>query len=315
MDDRPKIGISRCLLGESVRYNGGHKLDSYIKYNLGEFVDFIEFCPEVEAGFGVPREAVQLHENGDEIVMLGMQSGKDYTNEMNNWLDRRVPEITAMELDGFILKSKSPSCGLYRTRCYREGKAPNLSATGFFAKRLKEFNPYMVIEEEGRLHDPVIRDNFVTRIFIHLKWRRLIEELSIHRLMKFQEEIKYTLMAHSPKLQKSMGFLVANTKSGELEYKIHEYYEMLNECLSKFATKKSNRNVLDHIMGYFKNELSSDEKVELKELIEQYHKGIIPLIVPVTLLNHYINKYNSTYLKDQTFLKPHPVELMLRNSI
>lgn len=315
MRNKPRIGISRCLLGEAVRYNGGHKLDSYIKFNLGEYVEFVEFCPELEAGFGVPREAVQLHERGEETLMLGQNSDKDFTGMMNRWLDKRVPGIVELNLDGFILKSKSPSCGIYRTRSYREGMAPNLNSSGLFARRLKEMNPLLVMEEEGRLHDPFIRDNFVSRIFINQMWREVLEDLSVSRVMKFQEVMKYTLMAHSPKLQKEMGALVAGFSSDSLSDGIKKYYTLLCECLSIYATKKSNRNVLDHIMGYFKKNLDGDEKKELKEVIDHYVHGVVPLIVPITLLNHYVRKYNEKYLKGQNFLNPHPLELMLRNSI
>jgi uncharacterized protein YbgA (DUF1722 family)/uncharacterized protein YbbK (DUF523 family) len=312
---KPKIGISRCLLGENVRYNGGHKLDHYIKETLGEFVEFIPICPEVEAGLGVPRESLELNEVESDIRLIGKNSREDYTDKIDSWLDRKIPEIDSWDLCGFILKSKSPSCGIYRTRLYRESKPPSLNSRGLFAKRLIESYPTHLVEEEGRLHDPIIRDNFIERVFINLRWREFVKEPSVSKLMKFHQDLKYTLMCHSPWLQKELGKVVAAATYGNLDYDIDNYYKKLNSCISEYSSKKSHRNVLDHIMGYFKKDLSGDEKAELKEIIANYSRGLVPLIVPITLINHYVRKYNQDYLKTQFYLNPHPLELMLRNHI
>lgn len=313
--EKPIIGISRCLLGENVRYNCGHKLDNYIKYTLGKFVDFKPICPEVEAGMGVPREAVQLHEINGEVKMLGEHSREDFTSIMNNWLDKRIEELKLTNFSGFILKSKSPSCGVYRTRLYRDNKPPSLDYRGLFAQRLVKEFPILLVEEEGRLNDPVIRDNFIERVFINFRWLKIIKNPDIGTIMKFQEYMKYILMSHSPKLQKELGALIANMSKKTLKEDIKRYYTLLNRCLATYSTKKSHRNVLEHIMGYFKKDLTGDEKQELRELIVSYDSGLIPLIVPITILNHFTRKYSSEYLKNQFYLNPHSLELLLRNHI
>lgn len=311
----PKVGISTCLLGKNVRYNAGHKLDEYLKDVFGKYVEYVPICPEVEAGFGVPRETVQLHEKEDGIKMITLKTNRDLTPQMNAWLDKRLNEIEKMNLTGYILKSKSPSCGVFRTRLYREGKEPSLNGRGLFAKALISKFPELLVEEEGRLHNPVIRDNYIQSLFIHYRWKGLNSNLSVHGLIKFHERIKYTLMSHSPIILKDMGKVVAQTVKGNLEGQSHFYFKKLNEALSQYADIKKNRNVLDHIMGYFKKDLNKDEKAELKEVIENYSNSLVPLIVPITLLNHYVRKYDQKYLKDQFYLNPTPMELMLRNHV
>ncbi len=313
--EKPKIGISRCLLGDNVRYNGGHKLDDYIKNVLGKFVEFIPFCPEVEAGFGVPREAVHLNKIENEIFMIGEKTGTDYTNRMNSYLSRKIPDLLNQNLCGYILKSKSPSCGIYRTRVYSENEAPNINGRGLFAEALLNSNCNLLVEEEGRLHNPEIRENFIGRIFINFRWNAFIKEFSVNNFMLFHQSIKYTLMAHSPSNLKEMGKIVANTNPDLLHSSVKDYKILLDKTLKILTDRKKNRNVLDHIMGYFKNDLSSGEKEELKILFDRYYNGLLPIIVPITMLNHYVNKYNNEYLKGQFYLNPHPMELMLLNHV
>ena len=313
--DKPKVGISLCLLGKNVRYNGGHKLDHYLKEILGKFVEFVPVCPEVEAGFGIPREAVHLIQKNECLFMVSEKTNKDLTNEMNSWISQKLPVLEKEELCGFIFKSKSPSCGVYRTRIYRENKEPLLNGRGLFAKEYIKKFPMIFFEEEGRLHNPVIRDNFIESIFINNSWNKIKRNLSINELLKFHKEIKYTLMSHSPKILKEMGFLVANSTSNKIEDIFSKYYELLKNCISVYSTRKSHKNVLDHIQGYFKKNLVKGEKAELKELINNYFNGLVPLIVPVTLINHYVKIYEEEYLSTQYYLNPPPLELMLRNHI
>lgn len=313
--DRPQIGISRCLLGENVRYNASHKLDNYIKNKLGKFVDFVPICPEVEIGMGTPREAVQLFEINGEVKMISENSKTDFTNEMNDWAAKKALDIKDLNLCGFILKSKSPSCGVFRTRLYRDNKPPSLNYSGLFTQALKKELPQLLIEEEGRMHDDVIRDNFIERIFINHSWSKLLEVPTVSKFIKFHESLKYTIMSHSPKLQKELGHIVASVNKNRLKEALDTYYKLLIVCLGNYANIKSHRNVLDHIAGYFKNDISNDEKKEIKRLIENYYDGFTPLIVPITILNHYKNKYNKEYLMNQVYLDPHPLELLLRNHI
>jgi len=312
---KPKIGISTCLLGEAVRYNGGHKLDHYIRDTLGKFVDFVPICPEVEAGFGTPREALHLHETENGVVMLTEKSKEDLTEKMTSWSRNKLKEIEDIELCGYIFKSKSPSCGVYRARIQREEKGVNLNGRGLFAQEFISAYPQLIVEEEGRLHDPVIRDNFIQNIFINHRWNELNKNRSIRGLMKFHESLKYSLMSHSPRILKEMGPIVANSNKIDTDEVFDLYKVKLVEALKELSDKKKNKNVLDHIMGYFKNNLDKSEKAELKEVINNYYNGLLPIIVPITLLNHYVKKYDDIYLQGQFYLNPHPLELMLRNHV
>lgn len=315
LQDRPKIGISRCLLGDSVRYNGGHKLDHYLKDRLGKYVDFVPICPEVEVGMGIPREAVQLFEINGEVKMLGQKTKTDFTKNIETWSEKKILQIKDLSLSGFILKSKSPSCGVYRTRLYREDKPPSLNSRGLFARELIREIPQLLIEEEGRLNDNVIRDNFIERVFINHRWIKFKEDPTINSFIVFHECLKYTLMSHDQKIKKKLGQIVANTTKDSFLVDLDKYYLLLTECLGNYADKKSHRNVLEHIVGYFKKDITKDEKVEIKTLISNYSNGYIPLIVPITILNHFTRKYSKEYLKKQFYLNPHSLELLLRNQI
>lgn len=313
--EKPRVGISTCLLGKSVRYNAGHKLDYYLKDYLGQYVDFVPVCPEVESGMGVPREAVHLHETPLGTRMITEKSGEDVTDRMQSWILKKMDQIDSLNLSGFILKSKSPSCGLFRTRLYREDKPPSLNSRGLFAKALADRFPDLIIEEEGRLHNPDIRDNFIQMLFIRYRWKALLKEYTVSALMLFHKELKYTLMSHDPTGLKRLGQIAAGGAKETLDKSFREYYALLNEILRNPSDRKKRTNVLEHIMGYFKKNLTGEEKAELKEIIGSYKRGWVPLIVPVTLLNHYVRKYKQDYLSTQYFLNPHPLELMLRNHV
>ncbi|MBN2616992.1 MAG: DUF523 and DUF1722 domain-containing protein [Spirochaetales bacterium] len=312
---KPKIGISTCLLGENVRYNGGHKMDVYLKKTLSKYVDFYPICPEVECGFGIPREAMQLHYVNDEKRLITINSKVDVTEQINIWLIKRRSYIKELKLNGYIFKSKSPSCGVYRTRLYRENQPPSLDSRGLFADDFINNNPFVPIEEEGRLHDHELRENFIERVFVHMKWAEIENSKGKKDLIDFHESIKYLLMSRHQINLKEMGKIVSNFKDGEIDEIYNKYFMKLSESLAIIATKKNICNVLEHIMGYFKKDLNVDEKQELKEIINNYSDGLVPLIVPITIINHYVRKYNEEYLKKQFFLNPHPLELMLRNHV
>ena len=315
MDQTIKIGVSSCLLGKEVRYNGGHSHDRYITGTLGKYFSFVDVCPEVEAGFGIPRETLRLVGDPESPRLLTSRSSKDCTDTMLNWARKRVKELADENLCGFIFKSKSPSSGMERVKVYTEKGFPGSNrGVGLFARTFMAKFPLIPVEEEGRLHDEVLRENFIERIFALKRWRQVAEERGNRgNVVAFHTEHKLQIMSHSLQYYRDMGRLVAHAKEVPLESLYEQYEAMFMQALSLKATVKKNVNVLQHMSGYFKKQLSRDEKQELQEIIEQYHRSYTPLIVPITLVNHYVRKYGQEYLKKQSYLNPHPIELKLRN--
>lgn len=315
MDQTIKIGVSSCLLGKEVRYNGGHSHDRYITGTLDHYFTFVDVCPEVEAGFGTPRETLRLVGDPESPRLLTSKTRKDCTDTMLNWAQKRVEELAGENLCGFIFKSKSPSSGMERVKVYTEKGFPGSNkGIGLFARAFMARFPLIPVEEEGRLHDAALRENFIERIFALKRWRQVAEEKKRRgAIVAFHTEHKLQIMSHSQQHYRDMGRLIARVKETPQESLYEQYEAMLMQALSLRATVKKNVNVLQHMAGYFKQQLSKDEKQELQEIIEQYHQSFTPLIVPVTLFNHYIRKYDQEYLKNQYYLNPHPIELKLRN--
>ncbi|MBS3810151.1 MAG: DUF523 and DUF1722 domain-containing protein [Desulfobacterales bacterium] len=313
MEDRIKLGISSCLLGENVRYNGGHKLDHFLRDTLGQYVDYAPVCPEMEAGFGVPRETMRLVGDVDNPRLVKTKSRTDHTEQMFQWARKRVKELEEDDLCGFIFKKDSPSSGLMRVKVYNEKGMPQKKGVGIFAREFVNHFPLIPVEEEGRLHDPQLRENFIEQIFAFKKWRDTVSKTpGIGAIVDYHSKNKLLLMAHSPEHARSMGKLVAGAGQMDRDEFHREYEAQLIGALRLKPTTKKHINVLQHIMGYFKNQLSSDEKQELLEIFNYFKAGHVPLLVPITLLNHYIRKYDQQYLKQQTYLNPHPIELRLR---
>jgi uncharacterized protein YbgA (DUF1722 family)/uncharacterized protein YbbK (DUF523 family) len=316
MNGAIRLGISTCLLGENVRYDGGHKLDRFLTDTLGRYVEYVPVCPEVECGFSTPRESFRLVGNPDEPRLVTTRTKKDYTERMLKWARTRVAELERENLCGFIFKSKSPSSGMERVRVYSERGMPVKKGVGLFARTFMEHFPLIPVEEEGRLHDPRLRENFIERLFVFRRWRELMAQQNARgRLVDFHTNHKLLILSHSPKHNKSMGKLVAEAKGKPIKEVYETYQELLMDALKLKATVRKNTNVLHHMMGYFKKQLSADEKQELLEIIDRYRLEYVPLIVPITLMNHYVRKYDQPYLKEQFYLQPHPVELQLRNHV
>jgi len=387
--EKIRIGISRCLLGDKVRYDGGHKHDLYITDTLGQYFEWVPVCPEVEYGLPIPREAMRLVGNPDSPRLLTVHTGINHTEGMQKWAEAKLDRLEKEGLCGFIFKSKSPSSGMQGVKVYTESRMPSLKGTGIFAKAFMERFPLLPAEDDGRLNDPGLRENFIERIFVLKRWQEFIKKGGLPKnLVNFHADHKLLMLAHSPKHVTILGRYVAGSKdyAGKLNPNMslgryrgipeqtverrgssvfsvsksseaererlkplerhgliasaveqHErvcegwpdtntnfndksglndaYIATMSEGLHFLPTAKKHTNVLHHIMGYFKKQLSADEKQELLDIIENYHKGLIPLIVPVTLLNHYVRKYNEPYLKRQYYLNPHPLELMLRNHV
>lgn len=317
MDQAIKIGVSSCLLGKEVRYNGGHSHDRYITDILGQYFAFVDVCPEVEAGLGIPRETMRLVGNPEAPRLLTSKTGKDFTGIMLNWAQKRVKELETENLCGFIFKSKSPSSGMERVKVYTENGLPGSNkGIGLFAYAFMEHFPLIPVEEEGRLHDAALRETFIERIFALKRWRHVADQKKNRAsIIDFHTDHKLQILSHSPKCYTAMGRLVAKVKDIPLDSLYVQYETMLMQALTLKATVKKNVNVLQHMAGYFKKLLTKDEKQELQEVIEQYQRNYTPLIVPVTLFNHYVRKYKLQYLKRQYYLNPHPIELKLRNHV
>jgi uncharacterized protein YbgA (DUF1722 family)/uncharacterized protein YbbK (DUF523 family) len=310
-----KLGISSCLLGNKVRYDGQHKYDSWLVEELGKYVDFVPVCPEVECGLPVPREAMRLVGDPQSPLLLTQKTGIDHTARMLDFCSAKIPVLSAENLCGFVFKSKSPSSGMERVKVYpAAGGVAQKNGVGIFARAFMQAFPLLPVEEEGRLHDPDLRENFIERIFVRQRWHTLTAgKVTPAALIEFHTRHKLMLMAHSPVHYRSLGKLVAEMAHAPLENLLDQYLPQLMQALQKPATRAKHQNVLLHILGYFKRELSAGEKAELIGYIDAYKAQHYPLIVPVTLLNHYVRKYEKPYLADQYYLNPHPMELNLRN--
>jgi uncharacterized protein YbgA (DUF1722 family)/uncharacterized protein YbbK (DUF523 family) len=316
MEEKFKIGISSCLLGNEVRWNAGHKHDKYLTRTLGRFVDYVPVCPEVEAGFGVPRESFRLVGDPDAPRLVTFKSKTDHTDRMVNWAKKRVKELEKEDLCGFIFKSDSPSSGMIRVKVYNEKGMPHKVGIGIFARAFMENFPLIPVEDDGRLNDPIIRENFILQIFTMNRWRdNLAGKKSLRKLGDFHTRNKLLILSHSQKHYRLMGKLVASGKQMPIKDLYHQYELLLMEALKLKTTIRKNSNVLQHLMGYFKKQLTADEKQEMLEVFGQYRDGYVPLLVPITLINHYTRKYDQPYLKQQTYLNPHPLELKLRTYV
>ena len=308
-----KLGISSCLLGERVRWDGDHKLDRFLTDTLGKFVEYVPVCPEVECGFNIPREPFRLVGDPNSPSLVTSRTKQDYTDRMIQWARKRVAELEKEELSGFIFKSNSPTSGMERVKVYNETGIPMKKGVGIFARVFMEHFPLLPVEEEGRLHDPKLRENFIERIFTLERWRETLGgRESRGNLVNFHTKHKMLILSHSPHHHRVMGKLVAQAKDIPLKGLYEQYQKLLMEALGLKSTPRKNINVLTHILGYLKKRLSPDEKQELFEIIELYRQGIVPLIVPITLINHYERKYDQPYFKEQYYLHPHPLELQLR---
>ncbi|MGO8990016.1 MAG: YbgA family protein [bacterium] len=316
MMEKIKLGISACLLGENVRYDGGHKLDRFLTETLGQYVEYVPVCPEVECGLTIPREAMHLEGDPDSPRLVTIRTKKDMTDRMIRWARKRVAELERRNLCGFIFKSDSPSSGMERVKVYNEKTMPVKKGVGIFARIFMEHFPLLPVEDEGRLHDPELRENFIERVFTLRRWRELLERReSRGNIVDFHTRHKLLILSHSPTFYQMMGKLVAKAKDLSLKELYQKYQSLLMESLYLKTSPKKNINVLQHMMGYFKEQLSSDEKQELLGVIDHYKKEYIPLIVPITLIQHYVRKYDQPYLKQQVYLNPHPLELQLRNHV
>jgi uncharacterized protein YbgA (DUF1722 family)/uncharacterized protein YbbK (DUF523 family) len=314
MTEKIRIGISSCLLGEMVRYDGGHQLDRYLRDTLGNYFEYVPVCPEVELGLPTPRDTLRLVEADDGARLVFSRSGEDITERMLHWAEKRVAELEKEALCGFIFKAKSPSSGMERVKLYDRNGVPAKRGVGLFARTFMAHFPLLPVEEDGRMHDSQLRENFIECVFTFKRWRDLLAAgITPAALVEFHTRHKLLLLSHSPELYREMGALVARAGTCPSTGLGDAYQTLLMKAMRLHATVRKHVNVLQHLLGYFKRQLSADEKQEVLELIGHYRSGHVPLIVPVTLVNHYVRKYREPYLARQLYLHPHPLELQLRN--
>ena len=311
-----RIGVSACLLGREVRFDGGHKRSDFLVDIFGPFVEFVPVCPEVEIGLGVPRETLRLVRNGGAIRLVGNKSGADRTDAMSRYSESRTAALAHEDLSGYVLKKDSPSCGMERVRVYAVNGMPARDGRGLYADALLRRFPNLPIEEEGRLNDARLRDNFIERVFAYRRIRTFFAgRWTVGGLVALHTAHKLQLLAHAPRAYAELGRMVANA-STIVRAELRERYEAgFMEALRKIATPARHVNVLQHMAGYFRGRLDPESRRELAGVIDDYGRGLVPLIVPITLVRHHVRALDIAYLKGQQYLEPHPKELMLRNHV
>jgi uncharacterized protein YbgA (DUF1722 family)/uncharacterized protein YbbK (DUF523 family) len=283
---------------------------------LGQYVEWIPVCPEVEAGLGTPREAMRLVGRPQHPRLVTVKTGVDHTQALERLNGRRAEELKQLDLSGFVFKKDSPTCGVERVRVYNEHGMPSRNAVGIFARAFMEQFPLVPVEEEGRLCDPGLRENFIERVFCYRRYQNLLTGGVTRRaLVAFHTTHKFLLMAHSQPHFQLLGRLVGRMDQYGPSELAGRYGGLFMEALAEKATVRKHVNVLQHILGYFKARLNAQEKAELLEIIGDYHRGLTPLIVPLTLIKHYVQLFDIAYIRDQVYLNPHPKELMLRNHV
>jgi len=310
-----QIGVSSCLLGEEVRYDGGHKRNVYITGTLSQYFDFQPTCPEMAIGMGVPRPTIRLVGDDSGIRAVGVNDASlDVTDKLRTFSQKATDRLQA--ISGYILKKDSPSCGMEQVRVYNSNEIPEKRGRGIFADSLMKAWPNLPVEEEGRLMEPGLRENFIERVFIYYRWQQLIKiGLTMQKLIEFHTQHKFNVLAHDETSYRQLGRMVADLDKDNLQAIANNYIDLLMTGLKKPATRKRHTNVLMHIMGFFKNQLSEDDKQEMLDLLDAYRLGQLPLIVPITMMKHHLRRFPHPYVEQQYYMNPYPEELMLRNGL
>jgi uncharacterized protein YbgA (DUF1722 family)/uncharacterized protein YbbK (DUF523 family) len=311
-----RVGVSSCLLGNEVRFDSGHKRAPFLVDTFGPYVEWVPVCPEVELGLGIPRPTLRLERAGADVRLVMPKTGADYTDAMRRYAEKRVARLAADELCGYVLKKDSPSCGMERVKVYDTNTIPSKSGRGLFAEALMRRFPNLPVEEEGRLNDPPLRENFIERVFAYHRMQSFFApRWGLGGLVALHTAHQLQLMAHAPRAYAELGRLVARAKAVP-RAELRELYESaFMHALAVVATPWRQVNVLQHILGYFSKQLDAGARQELVSLLDDYRSGLVPLVVPLTLTRHYVRRFAIAYLQGQTYLEPHPKELMLRNHV
>ena len=310
-----RLGVSACLLGARVRFDGGHKRNRFLIEELGSHFEFVPFCPEVAIGMGTPRPSIRLVGDVEAPRALGSRDdGLDVTDALQAYSANRARRLEG--LSGFIFKKDSPSCGMARVKVYSDKGMPQRDGVGIFARAVQQANPLLPVEEEGRLNDSTLRENFVSRVFVYARWQALRQQgLSKKGLLDFHTRHKLLLLAHSPSAYRELGGMLARLDNVPLEALAERYIERVMQVLKTQASRKRHVNVLQHLLGYLKNNLDSAYRVDLDNTIDAYRRGEFPLVVPVRLLQHHFSMHPHAYISEQVYLNPHPQALLIRNNV
>lgn len=312
-----RVGVSSCLLGLEVRFDGGHKHDTLLTAGLGRVLTFVPLCPEMSIGLGTPRETLRLVRGDDGTRMVMTKSARDLTDDMTTWSRGAMASIAQQDLSGYILKKDSPSCGMERVKLYDSNGVPDRTGIGLFAAALQAAFPLLPLEEEGRLRDARLRETFIARVFAYRRLKDFFAGAwTMRDLVTVHSREKYMLLAHSPKAYTGLGQLVAGGLKRTTRTALAERYQReYMEAVARPATVARHYNVLLHMAGFFKNDIGAEQKGELLGVIDDYRNGLVPLIVPVTLIRHYVRLLKVEWLAGQVYLDPHPKELALRNHV
>lgn len=313
MDSQIKIGISACVLGDKVRFDSGHKISKFVTKELSPYFDFLPVCPEVGSGMTVPRPTIRLVSNEERIALVETKDpSKDHTDKVVNYSKQRVAELEKEQLRGYIVCAKSPTCGMERVKVYKT-QSSEAVGVGLYTKELMESMPWLPVEEDGRLNDPVLKENFITRVYtLDDFYRSMGDAPTRGKIVAFHSRYKLTLMAHHPESYRELGKLVANIKDYDIDEFFALYRVALMQAIKHRASRKNNTNVLMHLQGYFKRDLDKAQKQELRQVIDDYRVGLLPLLAPLTLIKHYLSAHPDAYLEEQAYFTPYPQELRLR---
>jgi uncharacterized protein YbgA (DUF1722 family)/uncharacterized protein YbbK (DUF523 family) len=309
------IGVSACLLGAKVRFDGGHKRDRYINDLLTEHFNFVPFCPEVAIGMGTPRQPIRLVDDQGNIRAIGTrEADRDYTTQLNEY-GTRVAE-TLDSLCGFVFKKDSPSCGMERVKVYADNGIPDKKGTGLFADKIMKKNPLLPVEDEGRLNDPVLRENFINRVYVYSRWKNLLDiGISKSALLDFHTRHKYLLLAHNQQAYRDLGRMLSSLDKANLAELSQQYIRRVMAVLKQRASRKTHVNVMQHLLGFLRPKLDVNDRAEMLDTIKAYARGEYPLVVPITLLKHHFRCNPHPFVNRQVYLDPHPRAMMLRNTI
>lgn len=311
-----KIGLSSCLLGEKVRYDGQGAEDKFVSVDLARYFEYIKVCPEMAIGMGTPRETIRLVDENGQVKVKNREGSNDYTDKMVSFSAIKVKQLAEENLSGYIFKKSSPSCGAFKIKLYNTaGETIHNNEAGVFAKKFQETYPWIPVEEDGRLNDAALRHNFLSRVFAYKRWQILIgEQPTAKNLVKFHMLHKYMIMSYSQETLRELGQIVANHEKREIKEIAHEYLLKFSAISKKPASRQKHANVLYHVFGYFSRYLDDFDRQELVILIEKYRNGILPLVLPVSRINHYVRKFKIEYLLGQSYLI-YPEELGVLNTI
>jgi uncharacterized protein YbgA (DUF1722 family)/uncharacterized protein YbbK (DUF523 family) len=317
VETKPKIAISSCLVGQEVRFDGGHKQFRYATESLATYFDFVPLCPEVAIGLGIPRPTIRLikGENGTTEAVSTADRTLRYTEALSAYGRKTAPLLH--EVSGYILKKGSPSCGMQRVKFYQNNDGPpDRTGVGIYANEILNAHPNLPAEEEGRLNDVRLRENFLERVFLYDRWLQFMSGgVDSNALVKFHTVQKFAILAHDEPAYRELGRIVAGATTRDIEVRCRDYISLLMRAMKVLTTPKKHANVLTHIMGFFKESLAAEDKAELLRLIDAHREGLVPVIVPITLINYFRKRHPSAYIDGQTYLEPHPPELMLRNML